>query len=72
MRNDWILDVLADLRSFAQLNGMQVLADSLTETAELAMTEIEMASVEEKVRQRHGDELTVGRHFTTPGESRRA
>lgn len=72
MKNDWILDVLSDLRSFAQLNGMQALADSLAETAELAMTEIEMTSVEEKVRRHHGDEFSVGRHTTTPRESRRA
>lgn len=40
MHNDWILDVLADLRSFAQENGMSRLALHLNETTLLAATEI--------------------------------
>jgi hypothetical protein len=40
MHNDWILDVLADLRSFAEVNGMPRLASHLDETTLLAATEI--------------------------------
>lgn len=40
MHNDWILDVLADLRSFAEENGMNRLALHLDETTLLAAAEI--------------------------------
>ena len=40
MHNDWILDVLADLRSFAEVNGLPQLASHLDETTQLAATEI--------------------------------
>ena len=40
MHNDWILDVLADLRSFAQQNGLTVLAEQLDDTRLVAATEL--------------------------------
>ena len=40
MSNTWMLDVLADLRVFAQQNGMSRLAERLTETAALAEDEL--------------------------------
>ena len=40
MQNDWILDVLSDLRSFAQENGLPRLAQQLDETTLLAAVEI--------------------------------
>lgn len=40
MGNDWIVDVLADLRSFAQKNDLPVLAAHLTDTACVAQAEI--------------------------------
>lgn len=43
MQNDWILDVLSDLRSFAQENGLPRLAQHLDETALLAAAEISNA-----------------------------
>lgn len=45
MKNDWILDVLADLKTFAQTNGLSALADQLEDTAFVAAAEI--ASSEE-------------------------
>ena len=54
MRNDWILDVLADLKSFAQTNGLPALAEQLRSTADLAA--IEIASAEAKADTLHGDE----------------
>ena len=32
MQNEWILDVLADLKTFAQQNGLGVLAEQLDDT----------------------------------------
>ena len=43
MQNDWILDVLSDLRSFAQENGLPRLAQHLDETTLLAATEMSNA-----------------------------
>ncbi|MEL6621102.1 MAG: hypothetical protein AAFY39_06395 [Pseudomonadota bacterium] len=40
MKSDWILDVLADLKTFAHANGMPVLAEQLDDTAIVAMAEI--------------------------------
>lgn len=40
MQNDWILDVLSDLRRFAQENGLPRLAQHLDETTMLAAAEI--------------------------------
>jgi len=46
MANDWILDVLTDLKTYAKKNGLSALADQLDETTLIAATEI--ASVEGK------------------------
>lgn len=40
MANDWILDVLTDLRRFADLNEMPELSDKLTSASECAAREI--------------------------------
>jgi len=40
MANDWILDVLADLKTYAKKNGLPALADQLDETLLVAATEI--------------------------------
>ena len=50
MQNDWILDVLADLRDFAKANELGGLAASLDETAFIAATEL--ASHREEARAR--------------------
>lgn len=42
MRSDWILDVLADLRAFAQANDLPRLAEQLDDTALIATAEIAM------------------------------
>lgn len=36
----WIIDVLADLRTFAEQNGLPLLAAQLGDTAQLALIEI--------------------------------
>lgn len=40
MDNGWILDVLADLRTFARRNGLPALAGQLDDTLLLATAEI--------------------------------
>ncbi len=40
MQNEWILDVLSDLKTFAQKNGLAVLAEQLDDTRLLAATEL--------------------------------
>ncbi|MEQ8291007.1 MAG: hypothetical protein RIA08_02285 [Roseovarius sp.] len=40
METEWILDVLADLRTFARQNGLPALAEQIDETCLLAAVEI--------------------------------
>ena len=40
MQNDWILDVLADLKTFASTNDLAALADQLDDTMLIAAAEI--------------------------------
>lgn len=40
MQHDWVLDVLADLKSFAQLNGLGALAEQLDDTMLVAAVEV--------------------------------
>lgn len=40
MQNEWILDVLADLKQFAQQNGMGALATQLQSTRLVAAREL--------------------------------
>jgi len=40
MKNEWILDVLADLKQFARKNGLADLAEQLDDTALVAATEL--------------------------------
>lgn len=40
METDWILDVLADLRTFAHQNGLPALAEQIDQTSLLAAIEI--------------------------------
>jgi len=53
MRNDWILDVLADLRSFAASNDLPLLAEQLDDTALVAVAECN-ARNERSAKQEHG------------------
>lgn len=40
MQNEWILDVLSDLRAFARQNGMSGLAEHLDDTRLVALAEM--------------------------------
>ena len=46
MKQDWIIDVLRDLRNFAMVNGMETLAAQIDETQLVAMVEIESKNEE--------------------------
>ncbi len=46
MRNEWILDVLTDLRTFAAANGLGALAEQLDDTTLVAAAEIASQSRE--------------------------
>ena len=44
MSNEWILDVIADLRRFADLNNMPRLAVQLDQSAATAQVELDLAN----------------------------
>lgn len=68
MRSDWILDVLADLKTFALSIDLPVLAEQLDDTALVALAEI--ASREEKVKARaHENDAATGIHTGELGAS---
>lgn len=59
MRSDWILDVLADLKTFAKSNNLPLLAEQLDDTSLVALAEI--AALEERTaRQAHGNGTMAG------------
>ncbi|MGX9356591.1 hypothetical protein ACS3SW_15925 [Roseobacteraceae bacterium S113] len=71
MQHDWILDVLADLRTYAQTNGLSAVAEQLEDTRIVAMAEI--ASGTEEDRFGGGPRETAHRAIVAPiGASRRA
>ena len=62
MRSDWILDVLVDLRSFAQANDLPRLAEQLDDTALIATAEF-VTRDERSAKSGHvRDSQTIGEH----------
>jgi hypothetical protein len=59
MGKDWMIDVLADLRSFAQQNGMMILSEQLDDTILVAAAELAQVA--------HGGRVEAVRH--TVGDS---
>ena len=55
MRNDWILDVLADLRSFAHANDLPLLAEQLDDTAHVATAEFASRNERSAIRGHAGE-----------------
>ena len=53
MKNDWIMDVLADLRTFSEANGLTALAEQLEDSMLVARNELasqsEGAGVEQSI-----------------------
>jgi hypothetical protein len=55
MTNDWIIDVLSDLRSFARQKGLNATADELEEVCLVALAELQDCAgrPEEVIAQHH-------------------
>ena len=69
--NDWILDVLADLKTFASANGLGKLAEQLDDTTLVAAAEI--ASQKEEARARaNGEHSQFGSSVGGVGRYQRA
>lgn len=69
--NDWILDVLVDLKSFAAANGLGVLAEQLDDTMLIAAAEI-ASGRDGAVRQSYGEQSQPGPDFGRIGGHRSA
>ena len=61
-QNDWILDVLVDLKSFAAANDLAVLAEQLDDTLLVAAAEIAAQSGERPKRGGSGPGGAGGSH----------
>jgi len=70
MGNDWIVDVLADLRSFAQQNELKLLAVQLEQTALVAKAEISEIGNGAPLAAR-GDTTETGQLLLQAGAGRR-
>lgn len=68
MKNEWILDVLTDLKTFARTNNLPLLAEQLDDTAIVAMAEI-AAMKDAHHGQRSDGEAAVGNHIGGFGSS---
>lgn len=73
MPNDWIIDVLADLKAFATLNGMEETAAQIEDASLVALAELSSTAS----HRRAGAEVTTGGHgqqrtgtLTRPGAGR--
>ncbi|MFC6583534.1 hypothetical protein [Sulfitobacter aestuariivivens] len=71
MQSDWILDVLADLKTFALSRDLPALAEHLDDTALVALAEI-AASEEKKAGQAQGDIIAARRDIGEIGASEHA
>ena len=64
MANEWILDVLADLETFARDNGLPALASGIDDLGVVAATELAMSD--------EGASVSVQREFGQAGNVLRA
>ena len=60
MGHKWIIDVLADLKSFAQANDLVLLADQLEQTANVASAEISSNSAGIPLSAVRNDDENIG------------
>lgn len=66
MQNEWILDVLTDLKGFARKNGLPNLADHLEDTCCVARAEM-MGHTKGNGVGIHGQCAEIGRHHRKVG-----
>lgn len=71
MQNEWILDVLADLKAFAAANGLGTLAEQLDDTTLIAAAEI-ASQKEEATARVHGNTGRFGSDSGGLGRHQRA
>lgn len=71
MQGDWIIDVLADLKSFASANNLKLLAEQLDDTILVAAAEIASRSGEANPHV-HGELGKSGSDSPSVGASQRA
>ena len=65
-QSHWMLDVIVDLRSFATANGLVSLADHLSETLEVAKSEL--ATLDDKAgAQTDGEQNKLGQDSKDTG-----
>ncbi|KIN71389.1 hypothetical protein Z949_549 [Sulfitobacter guttiformis KCTC 32187] len=67
MRSDWILDVLADLRSFAEANDLPKLAEQLDDTALIATAEFASKDARSAERRDVGQTEQIRGHIVRIG-----
>ena len=66
MGHDWIIDVLADLKTFARKNELPLLAAQLDETALIAFAEID-GKIEHSSCMKRGDGIGARQVFSGVG-----
>ena len=71
MQNDWILDVLADLKNFADANGLGALAQQLDDAKLIAAAEISSGAIKVHT-QTHGDTDIIKFRSGRPGRHQHA
>jgi predicted transcriptional regulator len=69
MKNDWILDVLADLKTFAEENELSDLARHLVLTKEIARKDIAKQD-SNQLEIPHTDAQAVGNFYSPSGADR--
>lgn len=69
MKNDWILDVLADLKTFAEENELSELARHLVETTEIARQDI-LKQESRELELPFTDAKAVGNFYSPPRADR--
>ena len=67
MKNEWILDVLADLKTFATQNGLGLLAEHLDDTRLVAAAEL-ASTGEGRCGDERGPAQAAGRNFGGVGK----
>ena len=67
MQSDWILDVLADLRRFAEANDLPLLAEQLDDTALIATAEFASRNEGSAKRGHVSDAREIGEHSVRLG-----
>ena len=70
MGHKWIIDVLADLQSFAQANDLDLLAQQLEQTAEVALAELASNSAGVPLSAVCNDDEQVGQVYQEARESK--